>query len=349
MRWVKSASDVGTRRSCVSATCVKRLGPFTALNERFARREAEASSSAFSALRLRQDHAAARHRRASTRRTQARSRSAGRDVSLPAAGRPRLRHRVPVLRAVPEPHRGGQNVGYGLVNRRAGRAEIDRRVSPNCWSWSAWRSSGDEVSGAALRRPAAAASRWRARWPRRRGYCCWTSRCRRSTRSVRRAPARRDQAPAAPPRRHHHHGDARPGGGAGDGRPHRGVMNHGVIEQVGTPAGQIYRDAATALRCRLRRHHDVPRRRDRRFAALRVGSIELASPPRRSGFASGTPVRIGLRPEEIRVRNIDATTPNQYRERALDARLPRLSSAALQLEARGSAERRDPSPTSRLI
>jgi iron(III) transport system ATP-binding protein len=34
-----------------------------------------------------------------------------------------------------------------------------------------------------------------------------------------------------------------------------------------------------------------------------------------NGFDLGTPVRVGLRPEEVRVRNIDAATPNQIATR----------------------------------
>ena len=45
---------------------------------------------------------------ASIRRPPARIRRSGRDVSAPAAGRARLRHRLPVLRAVPQPDRRRQ-------------------------------------------------------------------------------------------------------------------------------------------------------------------------------------------------------------------------------------------------
>jgi ABC-type glutathione transport system ATPase component len=76
---------------------------------------------------MRQDDAAAHHRR---------PRSANRGIDLAGRARylgaaacaTRLRHRVPVLRAVPEPY-GSENVGYGLVNRRADRAAIQSRVA----------------------------------------------------------------------------------------------------------------------------------------------------------------------------------------------------------------------------
>jgi iron(III) transport system ATP-binding protein len=49
-------------------------------------------------------------------------------------------------------------------------------------------------------------------------------------------------------------------------------------------------------------------------SALRVGTIELACPAA-ARFLNGSAVRIGLRPEEIRVRNIDGATPNQITTR----------------------------------
>ena len=117
------------------------------------------------------------------------------------------------------------------------------------------------------------------------------------------------------------------------------VMNQGVIEQVGTPS-EIYRKPATRLRRRLRRHHDVPRRRGRGPDRLRFGSIELACNSV-NGFQHGAAVRIGLRPEEVRVRNIDASTPNQIATRVVAARFPRLV-LPRPARARGRARRRDP-------
>ena len=91
------------------------------------------------------------------------------------------------------------------------------------------------------------------------------------------------------------------------------VMNHGVIEQVGTPA-EIYRNPTTAFVADfvgtmtfLDAEVTGPDR-------LRFGPIELSCKTV-NGFQHGTLVRIGLRPEEVRVRNIDATTPNQIATR----------------------------------
>ena len=81
--------------------------------------------------------------------------------------------------------------------------------------------SGNQISGATLRRTAAA---------RRAGACaCDIARVAAARRAALRArcaraaaAARPDQGSAAPARRHHHHGHARPGRGDVDGRPHRG-------------------------------------------------------------------------------------------------------------------------------
>jgi iron(III) transport system ATP-binding protein len=94
------------------------------------------------------------------------------------------------------------------------------------------------------------------------------------------------------------------------------VMNHGVIDQVGTPE-EIYRKPATA------------------FVADFVGNMtfldgEVAAPGRvrldglelgcgdAARFAQGTPVRIGFRPEEVRVRNLEAATPNRVETRVAE-------------------------------
>jgi len=91
------------------------------------------------------------------------------------------------------------------------------------------------------------------------------------------------------------------------------VMNQGVIEQIGTPS-DIYRQPASAFVADfvgtmtfLDAEVTGPDR-------LRVGAIELACQSV-NGFAHGAAVRVGLRPEEVRVRNIDATTVNQIATR----------------------------------
>jgi iron(III) transport system ATP-binding protein len=88
------------------------------------------------------------------------------------------------------------------------------------------------------------------------------------------------------------------------------VMNHGVIEQVGTPA-EIYRNPTTAFVADFVGTMTFLDAEVTGPENLRVGSIELACKNANS-FARGSSVRIGLRPEEVRVRNIDASTPNQF-------------------------------------
>jgi iron(III) transport system ATP-binding protein len=91
------------------------------------------------------------------------------------------------------------------------------------------------------------------------------------------------------------------------------VMNQGVIEQIGTPA-EIYRSPATAF---VADFVGTMTFLDAEVAGpdkLRFGSIVLAC-QNVNGFQFGTAVRVGLRPEEVRVRNIDAATPNQIATR----------------------------------
>ena len=91
------------------------------------------------------------------------------------------------------------------------------------------------------------------------------------------------------------------------------VMNQGVIEQVGSPQ-EIYRNPATAF---VADFVGTMTFLDAEIAgpmSLRVGAIELACSDAKR-FGTGSAVRIGLRPEEIRVRNIDRATPNQIATR----------------------------------
>jgi iron(III) transport system ATP-binding protein len=91
------------------------------------------------------------------------------------------------------------------------------------------------------------------------------------------------------------------------------VMNQGVIEQVGTPQ-DIYRNPTTAFVADFVGTMTFLDGEIAGPAALRVGTIELVCPDA-GRFVNGSTVRIGLRPEEIRVRNIDGATPNQIATR----------------------------------
>ena len=100
------------------------------------------------------------------------------------------------------------------------------------------------------------------------------------------------------------------------------VMNQGVIEQVGTPM-EIYRRPASAFVADfvgtmtfLSAEVAGPRQ-------ARVGTADIVC-DREVGFRPGSEVRLGLRPEEVRVRNIDGAAPNRLAARVVDARFPRL-------------------------
>jgi iron(III) transport system ATP-binding protein len=110
------------------------------------------------------------------------------------------------------------------------------------------------------------------------------------------------------------------------------VMNQGVIEQIGNPV-EIYRKPASAFVADfvgtmtfLEAEYVSPRR-------LRLGSVEVSCTDDRR-LQPGTEVRIGLRPEEVKVRNIDRDTPNRLATRVanLDFR-GAFCRARLELEA----------------
>ena len=87
------------------------------------------------------------------------------------------------------------------------------------------------------------------------------------------------------------------------------VMNQGAIEQVGTPE-QVYRAPATAF---VADFVGAMNFLDGTFTApdcVRVGRIALACPAQ-DGLASGTRVRLCIRPEDVRVRDLPAGVPNR--------------------------------------
>ncbi|MCW5771049.1 MAG: ATP-binding cassette domain-containing protein, partial [Rhodospirillaceae bacterium] len=87
------------------------------------------------------------------------------------------------------------------------------------------------------------------------------------------------------------------------------VMNHGVIDQIGTPE-EIYRRPATPF---VADFVGVMNFLDGAVSApghVRVGSAELICPAA-EGLAPGTAVRASFRPEDIRVRDLSPSIPNR--------------------------------------
>jgi iron(III) transport system ATP-binding protein len=87
------------------------------------------------------------------------------------------------------------------------------------------------------------------------------------------------------------------------------VMNEGRIEQVGTPE-DIYARPASAFVADFVGHMTFLDGHVAGPHSVVVGStaLQVAAP---HACPAGTPVRIGIRPEEVQVRGVQANTPNQ--------------------------------------
>jgi iron(III) transport system ATP-binding protein len=86
------------------------------------------------------------------------------------------------------------------------------------------------------------------------------------------------------------------------------VMNHGVIEQVGTPE-EIYRTPATAFVADFVGTMSFLDAAIAGPAKVRMGSLDLTCAGQH-GFSAGTPVSLGFRPEDVRVRNVGSGDQN---------------------------------------
>ncbi len=86
------------------------------------------------------------------------------------------------------------------------------------------------------------------------------------------------------------------------------VMNQGVIDQVGMPQ-EIYRTPSTPFVADFVGSMTFLNAEVSGADRLRVGTLEICCADA-GRFTHGTPVRLGLRPEEVRVRNLDASTAN---------------------------------------
>ena len=96
------------------------------------------------------------------------------------------------------------------------------------------------------------------------------------------------------------------------------VMNHGVIEQVGTPL-EIYRDPKTAFVADFVGTMTFIDAEVAGPGQIKIGDIPLAANGL-EGKAPGSRVRLGFRPEDVRVRDLPADAANRF-----DTRIERLS------------------------
>ncbi len=87
------------------------------------------------------------------------------------------------------------------------------------------------------------------------------------------------------------------------------VMNQGAIEQVGMPE-EVYRHPASAFVADFVGAMTFLDGEIVGAKRLRIGNVEMTV-SNDSGLPRGTSVRIGLRPEEIRVRSLDGLTANK--------------------------------------
>ncbi len=90
------------------------------------------------------------------------------------------------------------------------------------------------------------------------------------------------------------------------------VMNHGVIEQVGTPL-EIYRDPASAFVADFIGLMNFVAGTVVRAGAVRCGRLELACEA--DGFEQGTGVTIAIRPEDIGVQGVQGSEENALKAR----------------------------------
>ncbi len=237
------------------------------------------------ALGLRQDHAAARHRRPRAADDGHDRDQAGRDISRAAAGA------SATSASCSSPTRCfpnltvADNVGYGLVNRRKAARRDRGAASTSCWRWSACRSSGANIpaqlSGGQQQRVALA--RALATSP---GLLLLDEPLSALDARVR---VRLRQEISALQRRlgvttimvTHDQEEAL---AMADRIV---VMNHGVIEQVGTPA-EIYRAPATAFVADFVGKMNFLDGDGRRAGPGRGSARSISPAPTLDGFAPGT-------------------------------------------------------------
>jgi iron(III) transport system ATP-binding protein len=89
------------------------------------------------------------------------------------------------------------------------------------------------------------------------------------------------------------------------------VMNHGVVEQVGT-ATEVYRNPASEFVADFIGKMNFLRGTVSASGRIICGAIELACADRASGDTPGASVTVAIRPEDVAVRGIQPGTPNAF-------------------------------------
>ncbi len=87
------------------------------------------------------------------------------------------------------------------------------------------------------------------------------------------------------------------------------VMNHGAIEQVGSPQ-EIYRRPATAFVADFVGSMNFLAGTLETLERVKIGGLSFAC-PMQDGLAVGTQVRLSIRPEDVRVRDLPADVANR--------------------------------------
>ena len=94
------------------------------------------------------------------------------------------------------------------------------------------------------------------------------------------------------------------------------VMNHGVIEQIGTPQ-EIYRHPASVFVANFVGAMNFVAGRSPGSGLVRCGGVDLAS-AEAHGFAPGSDITVAIRPEDIAVRNLPPGGSNVFDARIVE-------------------------------
>ena len=117
------------------------------------------------------------------------------------------------------------------------------------------------------------------------------------------------------------------------------VMNHGVIEQVGTPL-EIYREPGDPLRRRLHRHDELPAGDGGRAGPGAARRDRIGLPGGLAGRRRGPPVTLAVRPEDLAGPRTPATRrPNTFARPGREHRVPRAPSCAPSSRSRLGGQR----------